>query len=150
MKIKDGFNKLNTGEIDALFIVAGAPVKLLSELPGSVSDKIHLIPFEFKKYKKVSINHFHYKRSSIKAKHYQWLNGDVETIAVVSSIIVNNAMPGSEVSNLIKTIFLNRKTLEEKHPKWKELNKFTIQWYLEGRPQLFHPEARKTLKSMGM
>ncbi len=146
MNIKTGIKKLWKGKIDAMFVVSGAPVKRLAKLPKKISKKVHLLPFAPKELEIMSKSKFNYKKASIKAKHYRWLEKDIETISVISSIIGSTSIWDKEVSNLIKTIFSYKETLERTHPKWKEVNKDTIMQYVNESPQLFHPAALQTLK----
>lgn len=147
---KEAFNKLNRGKIDAMILVAGSPIKLISKLPKKILDKIHLVPFTGEYYSAVSKDKFFYKKTTIKAGCYPWLKNDLETMSVVSSIVAKSAMPGSAISDLINAIFLNKKELELKHPKWKELDKEIIRWYLKEYPALFHPDAEAALKAQGI
>ena len=133
-----------------MILVAGSPIKLLSKLPRKILDKIHLVPFTEDYYNIVSKDKFFYKKTSIKAGCYPWLSGDLDTMSVVSSIVVKSSMPGIAVSDLINAIFLNKNELENQHPKWKELDKETIRWYLKNYPDLFHPDAAATLKAQGI
>jgi TRAP-type uncharacterized transport system substrate-binding protein len=71
-------------------------------------------------------------------------------MSVVSSIVVKSSAPGSAVSDLIKAVYLNKNELENKHPKWKELDNDTIRWYLKDYPDLFHPDAVAALKAQGI
>ncbi len=147
---KDALNRLNSGKIDAMILVAGSPINLLLKLPKKFSDKIHLVPFSSDYYNTISKDKFFYKKTTIKAGCYPWLKEDIETMSVVSSIVVKSSAPGTAVSDLIKAIFLNRNELELKHPKWKELDKDTIRWYQKNYPALFHPDATAALKAQGI
>lgn len=146
MEPEQGLKKLENGQIDAVFIVAGAPVKLLRRLPSGFSSKGHLLSFNKRQYKKVTQNQYHYKKSRIRAGRYPWQTEAAKTISVVSSIITNKRMPDSDVSNLINKIFSNRNRLNGMHPKWKEVDNETIKWYLDGRPYQFHKGAKEALK----
>jgi hypothetical protein len=143
----DGLAKLQDGKIDALFIVSGSPVELLSALPKEFGDKYHLLVFNNERYEKITAEQYNYQKAFIQKNDYPWLDGDIKTIAVISSFIVNKNVPDAEVEKFIKTIFSNIEELEKKHPKWKELDEDEIAWYLKNYPDQFHPAAKKALQS---
>lgn len=150
MDVRDGLSGLQKGRIDAMIVVSGVPVKMLTQLPLGLSQKVRLLPFSDEQYEKVTENQYHYRKSVVKANSYPWLKEDVNTISVVSAIIVNKDVPDDDVSALVKYIFSKKSLLAKRHPKWKELDKDTITWYLEGRSYLFHPAAIKALASVGI
>lgn len=145
MNANDGLASLSKGDIDAIFIVSGAPVDLLSSLPESFSKGFHLIPLGRDIYKKLTETLFHYRPAVITKESYPWLGEDIKTVSVVSSVIVNKDVPSQAVGKLIKAVFSNKAALEKAHPKWKELSNETIKWYLGGRTAQFHPAAREVL-----
>ncbi len=143
----EGLANLQDGKIDALFIVSGAPVELLAALPGEFGDKYHLLAFNNERYDKITAEKYDYQKAVIQKKDYPWLDGDVKTIAVISSFIVDKNIPDGEIDNFIKTIFSNIEELEKKHPKWKEMDEDEIAWYLKNYPDQFHPAAKKMLQT---
>jgi hypothetical protein len=147
---KEGLEDLKNGKIDSLFIVSGVPVELLSGLESAFLEKFGLLSFNGEQYNKIIKNQYHYKKAAIGPRDYSWLKEKVNTLAVVSTIVVNKNVSEQVVSDIIKVIFANRKTLEKKHPKWKEMDDNTIRWYLEGRSYLFHKGAKKALESAGL
>ncbi len=149
MDVEKGLKKLQSGAVDALFVVSGVPVKLLKDLPGSVFEKCHLVPITKAQFRKITKNQNHYRKSEIRPRDYSWLKNSVNTVSVVSSIIVNKGMPDKDVANLVKQVLSNKKNLENRHKKWKEVSKDNIKFYLEGRPYHFHKAAKNTLNDMG-
>lgn len=147
---KDGLEDLKNGKVDSLFIVSGVPVELLSGLESAFLEKFCLLSFNAEQYGKIIKKQFHYKKAEISPGDYIWLKERINTLAVVSAIVVNKNIPDQTVADIINAIFANRKALEKKHPKWKEMEDNTILWYLEGRSYLFHKEAKKALKAAGL
>jgi hypothetical protein len=143
----EGLAKIQEGGIDALFIVSGAPVELLASLPKEFGNKYHLIVFNNDSFDKITSERHDYQKALIQKSDYPWLDGDVKTIAVISSLIVNKNIPDKEVDNFIKTIFSNLEELEKKHSKWKELDEDEITWYLKNYSEQFHPAAKKALQA---
>lgn len=150
MDTKEGLEALEKGTIDAVFIVSGVPVELLTGEDAAFLEKFSLISFTADQYKKISKNQFHFKKSTVRPKHYSWLKENVKTLAVVSAVVVNSDIPDEVVSSIIKTVFSKKKELKKKHRKWREMDDSTICWYLQGRSYLFHKAAKKALDSAGL
>ncbi len=148
--VEGSLNMLESGEIDAMFVVAGAPVKALMDISDSLAEKFHLLYFTKRQYRKITQNQYHYKKAKIRPEDYKWLKRKTGVLSVISAIIVNKRMPDKDVSNLIKAIFSNKKSLESRHRKWKEVKKKTIKWYVEGRSSQFHKGAKKALEDLGI
>jgi len=114
----DALNLLKKGEIDAMFYVAGFPVKLFSE---SVTDKdnLHLVTIANK-----SILEF-YSNAVIPSKTYAWQEGEVNTVAVKAVLVSfdfrrNNC---EQVGKFAELIYDNIDWLRlHGHPKWKSVN----------------------------
>ncbi len=147
---KDGLEELKSGKVDSLFIVSGAPVELLSGLDAAFLEKFGLLSFSGDQYNRIIKNKYHYRKGVVGPRDYSWLGENVNTLAVVSAIIVSKDISAQTVTDVIKAIFANRKALEKKHPKWKEMDDTTIRWYLEGRNYLFHKATKKAFEAAGL
>jgi TRAP transporter TAXI family solute receptor len=146
---KDALNKLLKKEIDALFIVAGAPIELLSKLSSKKAKAIKLLPVDNDFYiNLLAETGIQYIKGFIKKKKYKWLKKDVPAILVYSAIIARKDLPDSTVTNLTKGIIKNIKTLSKKHNKWKEFVLKQVKFYALYRAKYFHPAAVKVLNSM--
>ena len=107
--------KLKSGEIDAMFYVAGFPVKLFE---GDVTeeDGLALIPIENK-----SIVEF-YPKAEIPANTYKWQHATVKTVAVKAVLVSFNFRRANceFVGKFAQILSENIDWLREKgHPKWK-------------------------------
>jgi TRAP transporter TAXI family solute receptor len=147
---KEGLEDLKNGKVDSLFIVSGAPVELLSGFESAILERFGLLPFTGEQYNRIIKNQYHYKKATVGPRDYTWLKENINTLAVVSTIIVNKNVPDHLVSDMIKAIFANRKELRLSHPKWREMDDTTIRWYLEGRGFLFHKAAKKAFEAAGL
>jgi len=109
---------LKQGSIDAMFYVAGFPVKLFSE-NVSVNDGVHLVPITNK-----SIIEF-YPLAEIPSNTYAWQLEPVPTVAVKAVLISfdfkrNNC---DYVGEFAKIIYDNLDDLRRNgHPKWKSVD----------------------------
>jgi len=111
----EALSQLKAGEIDAMFYVAGFPVKLFE---GDVTeeDGLALIPIVNK-----SIVEF-YPIAEIPAKTYQWQQKAVNTVAVKAVLVSFNFRRANceYVGNFAQILSENMDWLRENgHPKWK-------------------------------
>ena len=109
--------ELRAGRIDAMFFVAGYPVRLLAE-GVSEGDGLALIPITNK-----SITEF-YPRAEIPANTYRWQTAAVDTVAVKAVLISFDfrKLDCDNVGKFAKTIADNMTWLAKNgHPKWKSV-----------------------------
>jgi TRAP transporter TAXI family solute receptor len=110
--------ELKAGRIDAMFYVAGYPVKLFSE-GVTESDGLALVPIMNK-----SITEF-YPRAEIPANTYAWQTKAVRTVAVKSVLISFDfrRMDCDNVGKFAKTVSDGMDWLTKNgHPKWKAVD----------------------------
>lgn len=111
-------SKLKQGSIDAMFYVAGYPVKLFSE-NVSGNEGLYLIPITNK-----SITEF-YPEAQIPANTYAWQPEMVDTVAVKAVLTSfdfrrNNC---DHVGKFAQIIYENLEWLKQNgHPKWKNVD----------------------------
>ncbi len=111
-------SKLRQGSIDAMFYVAGFPVKLFSE-NVSAAEGLHLVPITNK-----SITEF-YPTASIPSNTYAWQPETINTVAVKAVLISfdfrrNNC---DHVGRFAELVYNNLDYLRKNgHPKWKSVD----------------------------
>lgn len=114
----DALALLKKGDIDALFYVAGIPVKLFSE-DVTAEDKLSLVPITNK-----SILEF-YPAAQIPANTYRWQAQAVNTVAV-KAVLVSYDFRGSNCENVgkvAKIVYDNLDWLKANgHPKWRTVD----------------------------
>lgn len=114
----DALALLKKGDIDALFYVAGVPVKLFTE-DVTAEDKLALVPITNK-----NILEF-YPAVQIPAKTYPWQPEAVSTVAV-KAVLISYDFRGSNCDNvgkLAKIVHDNIDWLRANgHPKWKTVD----------------------------
>jgi len=106
---------LKAGKIDAMFFVAGQPVRLLAE-GVTAADQLALVPITNK-----DIAEF-YPHATIGSDVYPWQGGSVETVAVKAALVSfdfrkNDCETVGKFSQLITNNFEWLKA--NGHPKWK-------------------------------
>jgi len=110
--------ELKAGRIDAMFYVAGYPVKLLTD-GVSEGDGLALIPITNK-----SITEF-YVRAQIPAGTYRWQTAPVDTVAVKAVLISFDfrKLDCDNIGRFAKMIVDNMSWLVKNgHPKWKAVD----------------------------
>lgn len=109
----DGFNAVMAGQADAEFIVAGAPIKLLSEKSG-----YELVPIVDQKL--IALGY--YKATQLPTNTYQAVKGNVPTIYVDNLLVTFNYRNSfqEQIGSLVGCISKNLEWLQTNgHPKWK-------------------------------
>jgi TRAP transporter TAXI family solute receptor len=114
----DALNELKAGRIDAMFYVAGYPVRLLRE-DVAESDGLELIPITNK-----SITEF-YPRAEIPANVYEWQRTPVNSVAV-KAVLVSFDFRRKDCDNVgrfAQTLSRQMSWLHQNgHPKWKAVD----------------------------
>jgi TRAP transporter TAXI family solute receptor len=114
----EALSQLKSGEIDAMFYVAGYPVKLFVE-DVSEDDGFALIPIINK-----SITEF-YPQTKIPASIYRWQQETVNTVAVKAVLVSFNFRRANcqYVGEFSKILFENMDWLiQNGHPKWRAVD----------------------------
>jgi len=116
------YEKLKSGELDAVVAVQGSPSRAVSQVKG---DNLHLVPIPYSEPLQSD-----YLPSVLKAEDYPSLippGGRVDTVAVPAILAAYNWSPKSEryakVDHFVKIFFDRLKSLQQPpfHPKWKEV-----------------------------
>jgi uncharacterized protein len=114
----DALAKLKAGEIDAMFYVAGFPVKLFSE-GVTESDGLALVPITNPKASEF------YQQITIPAGTYPWQGADVTSVAV-KAVLVSYDFRNTHcdsVGQLAKILYENLAWLRQNgHPKWRSVD----------------------------
>lgn len=135
-------------ELDAVILIGGYPLKILSDIPAAEKANIHIVNFDGTVYEAVRGANILYQRSTIPEATYPWQEGAIKTIVVESVLIARSDVSDSEVSNLVKNIFENRISLGVKHEKWNKINIDTINNIYTKNPDLFHPAMKEIIPEL--
>lgn len=102
-----------TGDVDAMFLVGGHPLMLLSELGSSVKNDIEILNIK---------EELSYVRSKLSANVYQWQDREVDLRTVRSSLISATDVPQPAVIALRSCISAALPSLRRwGHTKWKDV-----------------------------
>jgi len=114
----DALAKLKSGEVDAMFYVAGYPVKLFTE-GINATDNLHVVPIENK-----AIVDF-YPQSTIPAATYGWQGQEVNTVAV-KAVLVSYNFRNTQCRNVGRFGALLHDNIDwlkaNGHPKWNSVD----------------------------
>jgi hypothetical protein len=114
----EALSRLKSGAIDAMFYVAGYPVKLFAE-DVSENDGLALVPISNK-----SIVDF-YPQAEIPANTYRWQQETVNTVAVKAVLVSFNFRKANceFVGEFSKHVYENMDWfIQNGHSKWKSVN----------------------------
>lgn len=114
----DALEQLKAGDVDAMFYVAGYPVKLFAE-KISASDNLHIVPIQNR-----AIVDF-YPESEIPAGTYSWQADTVDSVAV-KSVLVSYNFRNTQCKNVGRFGALLHDNIdwlkENGHPKWNSVD----------------------------
>lgn len=116
-----GITQLLLGQADAMFVVAGAPVKVLTDLGASANGKLRLVPAS-----NAALDAF-YIPSSIPDGTYSWVSGNIQGYSVQSILVTfdyKTALRQNQIKALTSCILKNLPTLQESdtaHPVWRQV-----------------------------
>lgn len=122
-----GFKKIFTKEIDAVFIVSGMPVKILTEVTEEEGKQIKLLDLKNLFEQKLSKGNKVYALGEIPANTYSWEKDKTETLLVQTVLFANSKVSNDKIKNFIEAILNNKMTLEVGHPEWKTFTKEFIE-----------------------
>jgi hypothetical protein len=114
----EALSRLKANQIDAMFYVAGLPVKLFNEGVAE-ADGLALIPITNKKAAEF------YQQTKIPAGTYPWQAAEVGTVAVKAVLVSFDFrnLDCDSVGQLAKIVYENIGWLRENgHPKWKSVD----------------------------
>ncbi|MBR2592862.1 MAG: TAXI family TRAP transporter solute-binding subunit [Oscillospiraceae bacterium] len=115
----DSVDALQSGKIDAAFVVAGAPTSAVSGLAATTD--VYLIGLDDEHIDKLIAASPHYTKEVISSKTYNTA-GDINTVAVGAVLIANADVSEDEVYNVISGIYENADAITKAHSKGAELN----------------------------
>ena len=116
----DSANSLKDGQIDAAFVVAGAPTTAIVEL--ATTKTTYIVELEDEYITKLLADSPYYAKAVIPAGTYNGQAEDATTVAVGAVILVRNDVPEEAVYALTADIFDNAASLVSTHPKYGELS----------------------------
>ncbi len=119
MSYQEALSKLESGELDAMFYVAGAPAPLLNGLPSEYGRKVSLVPFTLDDVPEVS--HVFWP-TVVPVEVYPWMAEDVPMAATTAWLAATRRLDAATVGKITKALFESTDILRAAHPKGEELD----------------------------
>ena len=117
---KDSTDSLTNGQIDAAFIVAGAPTTAITEL--STTKQAYLVAIEDDACAKLLEASPFYSKTVIPAGTYKGVDTDVTTVSVQAVIIAANSVSDEAIYAFTSQLFNNLDTLATSNAKFAEMS----------------------------
>lgn len=116
----DSADSLRNGQIDAAFIVAGAPTTAITDL--STSRQAYLVALDAEHVAKLMETSPYYAEATIAAGTYNGQDQDITTVSVGAVVIVNDSVSEDAVYNFTKSLFEGAENNASAHAKYGELS----------------------------
>jgi TRAP transporter TAXI family solute receptor len=147
LRVAQAASGLKSGEIDAFFYVAGAPVPAIQDIAAAGAFRLVSLPETVvdnitKKYRFLV-------RDEIPAGTYKGIDSAVVTIGTTAVWVVSSDVPESLVHAILKTLWQEptQKLLESRHPIGKRIRLDTA---LQGIDIPLHPGAARFYPELGI
>ncbi len=141
----DSVDSIKNGTIDAAFIVAGAPTTAVTELATSYDFAVLSIDDEH--INALQKDYPFYIKTTIPGGTYSCVKEDVQTVAVMATIIASNKLSEEVVYNVLKGIFDNKEEIAKLHAKGELID---LETAVSGISIPFHPGAVKYFAEVGV
>jgi len=145
LNFAEAVSALKLGEVDAGFVVAGAPTPAIEEL--AVSDDVRIIDIPDAVLSQlVASGYPFYVRQVIPAGTYD-MDAQCATAAVQAMLCVRSSVPEDVVYDMTKILFTRLDELRSAHAKASEI---TLEAALVGMSLVLHPGAVKYYQEVGV
>ena len=142
---KTAVNKLENGEIDALFCTAGIKTEIIDELASR--SKIRLLSIDDNQMEKITSTYDFFMEYNIPANTYEGQTKDIQTIGVESVLLTSDKLDEDTVYKITKFLFEHSKELQFNNLSDLELSQDSVS---QGITIKFHKGAVKYYKKSGI
>ncbi|MCL4140854.1 UNVERIFIED_CONTAM: hypothetical protein GTU68_016561, partial [Idotea baltica] len=146
LKTTDAIDRLRKDELDAFFIIAGYPVKAVSELMANGDAK--LVPIEGPVIDGIVERFAYFSKDNIPANTYKNTN-NISTIGVPAQLIINSDIDNDTAYNITSMLWSPATLILMRtgHPKGHEMR---LDSALAGMGIPLHPGAERFYREQGM
>jgi len=137
--------RIQNGELDAAFVLAGYPAAAVTALGANVD--LNLVAFEEELLDKLSAEYSFFTKGVIPAGTYSGIDHDTPTITVMALLVCDSNLPDDLVYNITKAIFENLTELAPTHPKAEMI---ALDRALLGASIKIHPGAARFYAERGI
>lgn len=117
---QDSADALQNGQIDAAFIVAGAPTTAITQL--STTKQAYLVGLDDEHVNTLLKSSPYYSKSVIAANTYSGITEDVTTVSVQAVIIADNSVSEDAIYAFTADLYENLDTLKTSNAKFGEMS----------------------------
>lgn len=142
---EEATESLKRGEIDAAFIIAGAPTKAVTDL--SKDTKVRLVALDDEHILALKSKYRFYGETILSAGIYSGLDEDITTVSVKAVLAASERIPKEQVYELLSAFFENNGLLSSSH---KGLQGLTPKEASEGISIPMHKGAESYYKEQGI
>ena len=111
LNYEDAAAQLKAGKVDAIFITAGAPSPVLTELAGECG--IRLLNVDGAAAQRLTSAYSAYSAVTLPAGTYPGQDTDVQTVGVKAVLLASDELPAKQVQKLTELLFSGREGMEE-------------------------------------
>ncbi len=140
----DSADSLQNGQIDAAFVVAGAPTTAITNL--STNKQAYLVSLDDEHIEALIASSPYYSKNVIEAGTYTGIDEDVTTVAVAAVIVVSDDLDEDTVYAMTAELFDNLEALESSHAKFAEMS---IEFGASVTSVPYHAGAAKYFEEQG-
>ena len=140
----DSADALKNGQIDAAFIVAGAPTTAVTDL--ATTKDVYLVSLDDAHVEQLLASSPYYTKVTIPADVYG-LDSDTVTVAVGAVILARDDVSEDAIYKLVADIFDNAANLTDTHAKYAEIN---LEYGASITSVPYHPGAAKYFAEKGI
>lgn len=140
----DSADSIKNGTIDAAFVVAGTPTTAVTELSSTYT--FNLLSVDDEHVAALQGDYGFYAKVDVPAGTYSCVTEDVQTVAVMATIIARNDVSEDVIYAFVKGMFDYKAEIAEGHSKGEEID---IETAVSGISIPFHKGAEKYFKEVG-
>ncbi len=146
-KFNEIVEDLKLGNIDAAFLTAGIPTSAVEQLAVDINIKIIPVPTEI--YQKLKEQYPFYTQVVIPAGTYKGVDQDVQTVAVMSMLLVHKDVPKDIAYLMTKILFEHADEIKQEVQK-KSVEYISLDHALDGLSIPLHPGAYQYYTEKGL
>lgn len=144
LSFADSADALKDGKIDAAFVVAGTPTAAVTDL--STTYDLNLLAIDDEHAEALMSSYSFYTKINIPAGTYSSVKEDVQSVAVMATIIASNDLDQDVVYEFTKALFDYQSDIAVGHDKGNELN---LETAVSGISVPFHAGAQQYYEEVG-
>ncbi|HEX7124692.1 MAG TPA: TAXI family TRAP transporter solute-binding subunit [Thermodesulfobacteriota bacterium] len=141
----EGVSRIEDGQADAMFVVAGFPTAALVDLAAGTD--VVIVPLDDDAVRRLAARSRFFTPAVVPAGTYRGQTQDVRTVAVMATWIVDERVPADLVYEMTKALWAKRDVLEAVHPKGREVR---LETALAGMAIPPHPGAERYYRERGL